>query len=115
MFMIAILPEAVGKFFQFCRGNFPFMLGKFHDLMPGKFNGSGFMTVHMSRLGGHDSFIRRQRRINDNLICLRPANQKENFRIRAGAGLPDFFRCACTVWVAAVTGILFQVNVRDPF
>ena len=76
--------------------------------MPGEFNGSGLMHIHMTGVRRHHAGVLRSDGIDDDLIGLRSSDQEEDLRVRASAGLLDFgLRTGADV-VVAVAGILIM-------
>ena len=70
-------------------GDFPVGVGKREDFVPRVFDGSGFVAVDMSGVGGDDALDGGQRRRNDHEICLGRAGYEFDQGVPGGNQLLD--------------------------
>lgn len=113
MRVVAVRVEVRTVLIKLVRIDFAVMMGERQHLVPGAFDGARLMNVHMAGIGGHHAGVLRGDGIDDDLVGLRAADQKEDLGFRACACLTDFRLGGFADFVVAVAGILFRGGIPD--
>ena len=102
--------EIVKKSFQLSRVDPAVMGGQGQHLVAGVFDGPGFVDIDVACRGGNHALRAVEQPVDDDLVALRAADEKENVRIRVADGGADFFFCAKRIFIFAVTHLLDKVR-----
>lgn len=91
------------------------LLRKSQNLMPGKFNRTGFVDIDVAGFRRKGTFKRLQQGVYHKLVCLRAPINKVDRRIRVLTGLPNLFHRQCRKAIASIAGRLLHVGLAEGF
>ena len=86
------------------------MGGQGQHLVSGVLDSPGLVDVDVACGGGNNAFCAVEQPVDDHLIALRAADEKENIRLRVADGGADFVLCTQGIFILAITHLLNKVR-----